>query len=146
MNGAARWATGRVLWALWTGLCLQASPRADVITDWNVAMLNSMRTDNTAPPLGARNLAILHTAIYDSVNSIFRDHQPYFVDTIALPGTSALAAAAAAAHQVMFNLYPGQSAAFEDLYSMSLAAVPPGPERDQGIALGISTANTILNW
>ncbi len=127
-------------------LALACWCRADVITDWNGLILNSFRADNTAPPLAARNLAILHTAIYDSVNSIFHNYQPYFVNTIAPPGTSAEAAAAAAAHQVMLNLYPGQSAIFEQAYSVSLAAVPAGPARDQGIALGLSTANTVLNW
>jgi hypothetical protein len=120
--------------------------RADVITDWNVIMINSLRSDNSAPPLGARNLAILHTAIYDAVNAIDRRYAPYFLDAAAPPEASPVAAAAAAAYQVMNGLFPGQNAIFESAFTLSLANVPPGPARDAGIALGLSTANTILNW
>ena len=38
---------------------------ADVVTDWNTAALNAIRDGNTAPPAAARNLAILHGAVYD---------------------------------------------------------------------------------
>ncbi|MBI2927915.1 MAG: phosphatase PAP2 family protein [Verrucomicrobia bacterium] len=120
--------------------------RADVITDWNAIMINSLRSDTTAPPLGARNLAILHTAIYDAVNAIDRRHTPYFVDALAPAEASPVAAAAAAAYGVMNGLFPGQGAIFENAFTISLASVPAGPAREAGIALGLSTANTILNW
>jgi len=40
-------------------------------------MVDAIRTDNSGPTLSSRNLAILHTAIYDAVNSVTRTHQPY---------------------------------------------------------------------
>ncbi len=49
---------------------------ADVVTDWNTAALNAIRARNTPPPAASRNLAILHTSIYDAVNGILRTHTP----------------------------------------------------------------------
>ena len=46
------------------------SAKADIVTDWNTLALNAIRTNRTAPPIAARNLAILHIAIYDAVNGI----------------------------------------------------------------------------
>ena len=68
--------------------------QADVVLDWNALMLDAIRVDNTGPTLSSRNLAILHTAVYDAVNSVLRTHQPYrFLEDVE-PGTSPEAAAA----------------------------------------------------
>lgn len=48
---------------------LSADP-TNTIIDWNQTALNAIQTDKTAPPLAARNLAIVHTAIYDAVTAI----------------------------------------------------------------------------
>src|SRR5437763_674719 len=50
-------------------------PDADVVLRWNETALNAIRAEGTPPPLAARNLAIVHAAIYDAVNAIRRTHQ-----------------------------------------------------------------------
>ena len=40
------------------------------VLDWNGVMLNAVRTASTAPPLASRNMAMVHAAVYDAVNSI----------------------------------------------------------------------------
>ena len=57
-------------------LVSQGGSRADVVLDWNALALDCIRNDNNGPTTSTRNLAILHTAIYDAVNSIARTHQP----------------------------------------------------------------------
>src|SRR5438128_894705 len=47
------------------------------IVDWNNRFLDAIRADTSPPTLASRNLAILHTAIYDAVNSVERTHQQY---------------------------------------------------------------------
>ena len=47
-----------------------AAAHADVVTDWNEAALDAIRARNTPPPAAARNLAMLHAAVYDAVNGI----------------------------------------------------------------------------
>ena len=41
-----------------------------VVTDWNTIALNAIKTAGSPPPFASRNLAIVHAAIYDAVNSI----------------------------------------------------------------------------
>src|SRR5688572_4111373 len=56
---------------------LLSSACADVVTDWNNHALQAIRVGRTAPPRSARALAMLHIAIYDSVNAIDRRHESY---------------------------------------------------------------------
>jgi hypothetical protein len=51
--------------------------KPDPILAWNEAMLRAIKDEHTPPPLAARNLAILHAAMYDTVNTIRRTHAPY---------------------------------------------------------------------
>lgn len=48
-----------------------------MIGDWNVQAVAAIHTETTAPPLAARNLAMLHVAIHDAVNSLTETHRPY---------------------------------------------------------------------
>src|SRR6476660_7896177 len=45
---------------------------ADVVVQWNQAVLSAIRTDKPTVGFVTRDLAIVHTAIYDVVNAI--DH------------------------------------------------------------------------
>src|SRR2546423_779664 len=40
----------------------------DVVLRWNEAALFAIRTERTPAPVAARNLALMHTAVYDAVN------------------------------------------------------------------------------
>ncbi len=42
----------------------------DVVLDWNATLLNAVATDRTAPPLAARNMAMVHAGIYATVSLI----------------------------------------------------------------------------
>jgi len=83
------------------------------VRDWNAILLETVRTNNTNPPATARNMAIMHTAIYDSVNSISKKYSPYRVSIDAPAGTSEEAATVAAAHRALVNLYPEQAGKFD---------------------------------
>jgi membrane-associated phospholipid phosphatase len=119
---------------------------ADVVTDWNTAALNAIRRGKTPPPVASRALAILHASIYDAVNGISRTHESYRVQS-AVPGSASKeAAAAAAAHQVLVALFPGDAGTFDALYAATLATVPDGPHRKAGVSWGESVATAILVW
>ena len=45
---------------------------ADVVLDWNVIALKTTAAAPFNPPLETRNLAIVHAAMFDAVNSIAR--------------------------------------------------------------------------
>jgi hypothetical protein len=107
-------------------------------------MLDAIRGDNTGPTLSSRNLAILHTAIFDSVNSIEKRFQPYMVFLTPGAGASSEAAAVGAAHKVMQVLYPTFSADIENLYNAYLSNAPAGNSLTSSIALGTEVATRII--
>ena len=117
---------------------------ADVVTDWNTAALNAIRGGSTAPPIASRRLAILHVSIYDAVNGIARTNEPYLVQSSAPSSASREAAASAAAHQALVNLFPATASSFDALHAAILAAIPDGPQKTAGIVWGEFVANQIL--
>src|SRR6059036_4214896 len=116
----------------------------DVVTDWNAAALNAIRAGHTAPPIASRSLAILHVSIYDAVNGIARTHEPYLVPGAVPASASREAAASAAAHSALVNLFPAAAASFDALHAAILAGIPDGPHKVAGIVWGEFVANQIL--
>ncbi|MEG3848546.1 phosphatase PAP2 family protein [Microcoleus sp. herbarium19] len=118
----------------------------NAVTDWNSALLDAVRTASTAPPLASRNMAMVQAAIYDSVNSITKKYSPYKVSIDAPAGASPEAATAAAAHRVLVSLYPAQAVKFNQTYASSLAKIPDGKSKNDGIAIGQQVADQIIAW
>ena len=120
--------------------------RADAVTDWNEITLATQAAvpGGIRTPPAARALAMVHLAIFDSVNAIDRQFTPYFVEPLADSGASPKAAVVAAAHAVLVALYPSRQANLDQDYDDSLAAIPNGQAQDAGIAVGESVAAAIL--
>jgi hypothetical protein len=116
----------------------------DVVTDWNNAALDAIRADRTAPPIASRSLAIAHVAIYDAVNGIARTHEPYLVPSAVSASASREAAASAAAHQALVNLFPARASSFDALHVAILATISNGPQKTAGIVWGEFVARQIL--
>jgi membrane-associated phospholipid phosphatase len=146
-RGIALFRLPRFLGVISGVLLLIVGPRfcqAGVITDWNALALDAVRADDTGPTLSTRNLAMLHTAIYDAVNSIQPTHQPYRFQIIAPAGASAEAAAISAAYQVLISLYPSLKGRSDELYAAYLAGVPSTSALADGLALGNQIAQMTL--
>lgn len=120
--------------------------KEDEVVRWNEAALRAVKAKRTSPPMAARNLAMIHAAVYDAVNAVYRTNRPYLVDAVPPPCTSAQAAAAVAAHRVLVKLYPDQAAAFNALLDESFRAIPDGPGKDDGVHLGQFVAEQVLAW
>lgn len=118
----------------------------NVVIDWNQTLLNAMRVERTSGGMATRNMAMVHTAIYDAVNAIAKTFSPYRVDTEAPAFASPEAAAAAAAHRVLVNAYPQQKASLDAALASSLAQVPDGKSESDGVALGQFVADRIIEW
>jgi len=117
---------------------------ADVVTDWNNAALDAIRAGRTAPPIASRSLAILHVSIYDAVNGIARTYEPYLVQGNVAASASREAAASAAAHETLVNLFPANASTFDALHAAILAGIPNGPQKTAGIVWGEFVASQIL--
>lgn len=112
-----------------------APAAADVVTDWNEVLLDAVRTDRTTPPAAARAMAMVHTAMFDAVNGIVGGYEPFMQDWPAPPGASPEAAAAAAAHHVLSELFPAQRDTFDAALEASVDGIPMG-RRLRGMAFG----------
>jgi membrane-associated phospholipid phosphatase len=127
-----------------TAFLIGTLAHADVVTDWNTAALDAIRAGSTAPPIASRSLAILHVSIYDAVNGIARTHEPYLVPSAVSSSASRQAAASAAAHEALVNLFPAAASSFDALHAAILAGIPNGPQKANGIVWGEFVANQIL--
>jgi len=119
---------------------------ADAVSDWSAiattaAVVNAKRT----PPAATFDLAYVHAAIYDAVNAIDRRYTPFAVRLHHVPvSASQEAATAAAAYTVLKTLYPTQQTFLDSSYASALAAIPDGPSKDEGIAIGSTVATKFL--
>ena len=118
--------------------------RADVIIDWNERAVNAGYAARVTPGVSARNIAMVHIAMFDAVNSIEPRYTPYRKRLSAEPNASREAAAAAAAHHILVRAYPDQTKEFEKALEASFAAVPQGQAKLDGIRLGEQAALAIL--
>jgi membrane-associated phospholipid phosphatase len=131
-------------WFVSTALLIGTLAHADVVTDWNTAALDAIRAGSTAPPIASRSLGILHISIYDAVNGIARTHESYLVQSAVSSSASREAAASAAAHEALINLFPASASSFNALHAAILSAIPNGPQKAAGIVWGEFVANQIL--
>jgi len=117
---------------------------SDAVLEWNSILLDSIRVEKTPPPYAARNMAIVHIAIYDAVNAVDGGYQGYLTQRNGPSGGSDVAAAAQAGHDTLMALYPDRKAIFDAALKASLAAVPDGSAENKGIAVGRDSAKHIL--
>jgi hypothetical protein len=117
---------------------------ADVVTQWNEKAIASATAGGQNPLFVSRTMAIVHTAMFDAVNSIENRYAPYAVRVSAQPGSSAEAAAATAAYATLAALLPSQEPELDAEYSSSLARIADGPGREAGVAVGKQVAADIL--
>lgn len=137
----------------------QTVRHGDTVLDWNATLLGVIRDWTTLsndpytnrvvterPPVAARNLAMVHLAMFEAVNAIEGGYTPYLETLDAPADASTLAAAAAAAHRVAVSVYsqPQEVAVFDAALLEALATVPAGPARDAGLAVGQAAGDAIL--
>jgi hypothetical protein len=117
--------------------------RADAVTDWT-AVLEETTLRVSDPVLPIRAAAIMQLAVFEAVNAIVGDYEPYLGSISAPAGASPEAAAIAAAHRVLVGLLPDQTDSLDARRAASLAAVPDGAAKTAGIAVGEAAAVAML--
>lgn len=118
----------------------------DAIVRWNALTLDIIKAEKTSPPMAARNLAMVHAAVYDAANAVPKAHKVYKVQVQPPAGASAEAAAVAAAYRVLATLYPKQTASLDAAKTASFATIAEGKSKTDGLQLGEFVANKILEW
>jgi hypothetical protein len=122
-----------------------AATGPDAVTDWNLYAANAIvGTAGQGPTVSALSFAMVQGAVYDAVNAIDGTHEPYLVAPPASQSDSPDAAVATAAFTVLAALFPAQLSTLQPLYDTSLAAIPDGQQKTNGIAVGKAAADAML--
>jgi len=131
--------------ALVTGLIFGPSTAGadDIVLRWNEI---STRTATATSPFNqARVGAIVQLAVFEAVNAITGMYESYLNPaTVAPRGASVEAAVIVAAHRVTRNFFPAAAAALDTARDADLAAIPDGPAKTDGIAVGTAAADAMI--
>lgn len=114
---------------------------AVVVAQWSQIVF---RCTAEIPGDNYRKMAIVHTAMFDAVNSIEGRYTAYKIKVPAQPGSSSEAAAVAAAHAAVVHVCPGDKAAVDAAYKAFLAQISDGSGKVAGIAIGEKVAAEII--
>jgi hypothetical protein len=117
-----------------------------VIADWNAIAVSTIAGDptKTGHPQIFLYLGFVQAAVYDAVVGIDRRYQPYQFHDRAPHPSSTQAAAIAAAHLVLVTYFPYAQTNLDAAYATSLADIPDGTAKTNGIAFGIRAADNLI--
>ena len=118
------------------------SSTPDIVFEWNQTMQNTLPTPHNV--LTPRFFALAHIAMFDAINAIEREFEPYRV-RLRHHGGSAEAAAAQAAHDVLVAIHPAGASAYDATLARNLGENPSGFVRS-GAEIGAAVAREILAW
>src|SRR5215469_2451190 len=117
------------------------------VIQWNRNLLVIVRTPGAQSPTihSTHSFALMHLAIYDAVNTIDRQHNPFLI-RLDRPGqdTSENAAADAAAHEILVALYPSFKTSLDTELLQSLQQIPDGEAKRLGARIGQQVADRLL--
>ncbi len=131
----------------------------NTIQDWNAAALDVVRQWSTfsndpytnrivtsQPPMVARNLAMIHAAMFDAANAVEGQYKSYKVAMAPQTGASPSAAAASAAFEVAKTLYKANDelAVWQASLDETLAQESDATARELGIEIGKTVGLAIV--
>lgn len=114
----------------------------DPVLEWNSIMLTTVAGQN--PFFQARFASTTQLAVFEGVNAIDKDFDPYLGTIVAPPTASKEAAAVAAAHAVLKNYFPGNASTLDASRDRSLANIAEGTAKQEGIAAGEAAAAAMI--
>jgi hypothetical protein len=120
-----------------------AAANPGVITTWNAVAASTIPPN----PAAFLNYAFVHLAMYNAVVGITGEYELYRWQVHGPREASPEAAAAAAAHRVLktyFGTTPEVAATLDAQLASSLAAVPNGRAKNEGVRYGLRAADRII--
>ena len=118
--------------------------RADTVTDWNQTAIEVMKVAGTPNNPWSRAMAMMHVAMSDAINATQPRYARYLTSVASRPAASEDAAAAAAARQILIQLFPGQKALADKAFASSVEKIAEGAAKSEGIALGEQSAAAVM--
>ena len=144
MHGDATKRTLGLCMLIATLLFRPAVAKADAVLDWNLIAVNTSIANGQSPFAQARYAAIVQLAVFEAVNAITQDYQPYLGSIVAPHGAAADAAAVQAAYRVLSTYFPANASTLGTARANSLALIPDGQAKNDGIATGDAAASAMI--
>ncbi len=118
---------------------------AAIVSQWNAtAQAEAVLLRPTAHGQ-SRGIAMVEGAVYDAVNAIDGGYQPYLLGARFDPEGSEGAAAATAAYRVLLAITPlARHAGLDAAYAATLATIPDGAAKQEGVDAGEAAAAAML--
>jgi PAP2 superfamily len=126
---------------------LSSKPTAavsDPSTEWSAVASTAASASGMAPLRTPVTFAILHLAMYDAVNAISGEREPYASAPTVVRPASAHAAAIEAGYRVLRAEFPTQTALLDTTYQKLLSEWPDTPSRTNGLTVGAAAAEALL--
>jgi hypothetical protein len=125
---------------------LTAAPaRADAVAHWfSVLRELTGRVPPATDPLAEQAAPLVALAMYDAIVAVEGGYKPYLGKLKTPRGASAAAAAHAAAHATLTQLYPDDRARLNGTYEQALAQLADDPHRKAGVTVGVEAALRLL--
>ncbi len=120
----------------------QRALAADVVTSWS-----SLAAGNAGENFDPHTTTLMHAAMHDALNAITPRYVRWTPGTPGEPSAADAApeaAVAAAAHAVLISMQPENTASADAALTAALAAVPEGPRKAAGVALGKAVGTATL--
>jgi len=134
-----------VLWTMPVRSSGFSGVAVDPITEWSIAASTAAAASGMAPLRTPITLAILHLAMYDAVNAVTFEREPYAASPRVVRPASAHAAAIEAGYRVLVAEFPTQQTVLDATYEKLLAGVGESPvARKNGAEIGAGVARTLL--
>ncbi len=112
----------------------------DVVLDW-VEIARTTISPNGPPFEAARRMAMVQAAVFEAVNAVTGKYEPY-LGTVTAPGGASPEAAAIMASWSILNGF-GVSPSLDVSRDASLAAIPDGQAKTDGMAVGLAAADAV---
>jgi PAP2 superfamily len=125
------------------GAAHSTPPVENAVSKWSLISQNAVSAGK-APAASEILHGLVHAAMYDAVNSITEDDEPFAVSIRPRGSSSVDAAVAAAARGVLVVRVPAQAAAVEAAYTSFLAGIEDGARKTNGIRIGKAVAGAYL--
>ena len=119
----------------------------NVVADWNaIGSTTVIANAGKIPPASTIWFTYSSLAMYDAVNAITGDYEPFYYRVAGPSNASIDAAAVAAAHRILVNYFPSQQTALDTQFTASLAAIMASNDaKTAGVAVGEAAAMALIS-
>lgn len=135
------------LWFMAPLALASALHAGNVVADWTAIGSTTIVANGGKPsPSSFLWFAYSSLAMYDAVNAVTGEYEPFYYRIAGPSNASIDAAVVAAAHRILVNYFPAQQAALDTQYDTSLAALAVSPDaKTAGVAVGEAAAMAVIS-